>query len=299
MEELQVQVKVKAGEIVCNFDEVKDALRNQMQAYQELEVTEENIPERKADVATLRKIMKAADDRRKAVKAEFLVPLNEYEAKAKELNGIIEEQVSRINDGLNIFEQKRIEEKRIACRALYDQEIGDLAEYLPYGVIKSSRWDNKTVLANEIISEIQTAKMKVRNDLNTIKALGSEIEEKLLAVYKSSGNNLASAVQKNTEYLETKKAAEIRVRAEAEAKAREEEERREEERRAEEARKIASEAQWGDKEQTPSVPQKAEPEEFPFPEEPVLTIRVKGADDIEALKDFLQMAGIEYEEVRA
>ena len=58
MTEFQVE-SLKPVVIGGNFDEMQQALSNMMQAYAGLEVTEENIPERKKDVATLRKLKEA------------------------------------------------------------------------------------------------------------------------------------------------------------------------------------------------------------------------------------------------
>ena len=291
MNDFIVEVTQKPGSIVCNFDEIETALKNQMQAYADLEVTEDNIPERKKDIATLRKIKDAVDSKRKEVKKTFSEPLTEFETKVKNLTGILDTEIIRIDRQIKEFDHKRIEEKQKHIQELYDQNVGEFAEYLPLSAIKSSKWDNKTCSDNEIISDIQMAKIKVMGDIQAIKALGSEIEDKLLATYKANGNVLATAVQKNTEYLEAKKAAEERLRAEAERKA------QEEARRAQEEAQMAAELV---KKTEPVVESK---DEYPFPEqfetEPVIVIRVTGHENIDALRTFLDMSEIPYEEVQA
>ena len=47
MNEIEVKVSQTAGVIESNFEEIKEALGLQMTAYLELEVTENNIKERK------------------------------------------------------------------------------------------------------------------------------------------------------------------------------------------------------------------------------------------------------------
>ena len=291
MNDIEVKVMQTAGVIECNFGEIEAALRNQMQAYEELEVTEENIPERKADVATLRKIKTAVDDKRKEVKRTYDQPLKEFEAKVKSITGILDEQIVRINGELNAFEQKRIEAKQAHIQELYDENIGELAEFLPLSVIKDPKWDNKTCSDNEIIFSIQEKTMKVKTDLTAIKALGSDIEDKLIKAYKDSGNNLATAITKNTEYQEAKKAAEERLKAEAEAKA------KEEARLQEEAARQAFEL--ARKHEVITLTPNDRVVEIPFDamNEPVMVIRVVGMENIDALKDFLELSGIEYEEV--
>ena len=50
MKELDVVVKQKLGKIECNLEEIKEALAVQMEAYKELELSEESIKERKAEL---------------------------------------------------------------------------------------------------------------------------------------------------------------------------------------------------------------------------------------------------------
>ena len=287
MNDIQVQVNQTPGKIECNFDEIEDALRVQMQAYESLEITEDVIPERKADVATLRKIRTAIDDKRKEIKREWNSPYNEFEAKVKGIEEIIDTQINRINAGLNEFEQKRIAEKRKEIEEIYTAEIGDLAEFLPLNIIRSSKWENKKFEKKEIVSEIQDMRLRVERDLEAIKALGSDIEDKLIQAYKASGNSLTTALQKHTDYMKAKRDAEERVRKEAEEKARREAE--------EKARKEAEAAVPVPEPVAPTACQPAEP--VPVWDEPTKTIRVKGAENIDALMTFLEMSEIEYEEV--
>lgn len=295
MQDLSVNVKQTAGVIECNFDEIEAALRNQMTAYADLEVTEENQDERKKDVAVLRKIKKAVDDKRKEVKRDFDAPLKEFEGKVKTLTGILDEQIDRINDGLTVFEQRRIAEKQAHIETLYHQEIGDLALYLPYEKIRQDRWNNKTCTDGEIISALQEMRLRVQNDLAAIKALGSEIEEKILAAYAASGNQLSVAIQRNTEYIEAKKAAEERVKAEAERKAREAE-KAAEERLIENAREEMSDRIQADVDAHNENLITTDELEFSM-NLPTLTITVTGLENIEALRTYLEMSGMEYEEI--
>ena len=288
MNELRVEVRQTPVEIACNFAELEDALKTQMQAYAGLEVTEDNIPERKKDIATLRKIKGAVDDERKKVEKEFSKPLNEFKDRVKNLTGILDKEIVRIDGEIKEFDRRRIEEKQKHIRELYTSAVGDYAEFLPLSVIKSSKWDNKTCSDTEITGAIQEMVLKVRSDLSAIKALASPFEEKLIAAYKASGNQLAVAIQKNTDFIEGAKEAERRAAEEAARRAKEEE-----------ARKIASEKQWEDTEQIPVVDTKTGEQvgSIVFPmNEPVMVIRVTGAENVEALRTFLEMSGIDYEE---
>lgn len=296
MEELTVRVEQNPGEIKSNLDDLAAALENQMDAYKELKVTEDNIPERKNDVATLRKISKAIDDRRKEVKKTWDAPLKEFETKVKKVTGIIDEQIIRIDGDIKAFDQKRIAEKQAHIQELYTETVGEYAEYLPLSVIKSSKWDNKTCGDNEIRSDMQEMALKVKSDLSAIKALNSEFEEKLISAYKASGNQLSVAIQKHTDYTEAKIATEKALKEAQERKAKEEAERQA---REEEQRKIASEKAWDDQEQIPVVDMNASSSASIIPPElePIVTFRVSGKKNIEEVRSFMSFSGIKWEEV--
>lgn len=295
MNDLEVRVVQTPGKIEANFNEIKEALKVQMTAYAALEVTEDSLTERKADVATLRKIRTAVDDKRKEVKKTFDAPLKAFEAEVKEVTGILDTEINRIVKDMDVFEQKRIAEKQAHIQKLYDENIGEYAEYLPLSVVRSDKWNNKTCADKDIVFDISEKVTRVKSDIAAIKALGSEFEEKLLAAYKASGNNLTVAIQKDADYKEAKRAAEQALKEAQERKAREEAERdarRQEEARMaaeEEQRKIASEAQWKDEEQIPVA------DKFMNLPEPYITIRVCGEQNIIDLRGFLNFNEIEYD----
>ena len=200
-------VKMLAPEPISgNFDEIKAQLSAMMEAYAELEVTEENLKERKADVATLRKIRAAIEDKRKSVKKEYEKPVKAFEAECKKLTGIIDEQIIRINDDLSVYEQKRISEKRERVAALYAEVIGEYAEYLPLEDIRQKQWDNKSCSENEIKSDIQQMRLTVEKDINVINQTCGEFAEICLNAYKSNGNQLSVALDR---LQDMKKAKEI------------------------------------------------------------------------------------------
>ena len=185
-----------------NFDEMQAALTNMMTAYAGLEVNEDNIPERKKDIATLRKIKAAIEDKRKATKKEYEKPLKAFEAECKKLTGVIDTEIDRINSDLAVFEQKRIAEKRAAVWAIYQEVMGDKAEYLPIENIRRKEWDNKTCSENEIRSDIQQAKISLENDLEVLKNTCGEFYEDCIKVYKSRG--LMAALQRMNDLKEAR-----------------------------------------------------------------------------------------------
>ena len=61
---------VNTSPISLNYEELKRELAAKVEPYKGLIVTEDAIPTAKADLANIRRLMKALDDRRKEVKKE-------------------------------------------------------------------------------------------------------------------------------------------------------------------------------------------------------------------------------------
>lgn len=309
MNELEVKVTQLPGQIDFNFEELKEALELQMTAYTGLEITEDGQKEAKADLATLRKIRKAVDDKRKSIKNEFMQPYTEFEGKAKELLNIIDEPIVMIDTKLKEFEAKRKAEKEVHLLELYSNNIGEYSKYLPYDAVAKPQWLNSTYTDKDVLYDISEKVTKVKSDLDVIKALNSEIEEECLSAYYTSGNNLAAAITKNNDYVTAKKLAEQKLKEEEERKAREEAEQL----RAEQAAKQAEEQLRA--EQTEEKKEWVEPvieeipaEDIPFtepeieadifdaiPVEEEITIKIKGKSNIDQVIDYLKFAEIEYE----
>lgn len=206
------QVSIKQPVIITgNFEEMRAELQNMMQAYAGLEVTEDNLPERKKDVATLRKIKTAIEDKRKAAKKDYEKPFKAFESECKKLTGIIDKEIDRINADMDVYEKKRIAEKRKVIDRLYAENIGDYADYLPLESLRRPQWDNKTYTESAIITDIQEAVLTVKNDLRTIDTMCDPWQAECKAVYLVSG--LTGALQRYKDLENARKTAEAAVKA--------------------------------------------------------------------------------------
>lgn len=208
MSEFNVSIKQESI-ITGNFEEIKAELATMMTAYAELEVNEKNLPERKKDIATLRKIRGAIEDKRKATKRAYEKPYKEFEAECKALTGIIDKEIDRINADMDVYEQKRKADKRILIAQIYAQNIGEYADYLPLESIRRPQWENKTYTEIAIINDIQEAVLTVKNDLRTIDTMCDPWQEECKAAYKTSG--LTGALQRYKDLESAKQAAEAAV----------------------------------------------------------------------------------------
>ena len=232
--------------IQWNKEELEAAVRAKIAGYENVVYTEENIKAAKNDRAELNKLIKAIEERRKQVKNIINEPYAVFEAELKEITALINEPVALIDQQVKAFEEKQKEEKKAAIKATYDENIGDLAEVLPFEKIFDSRYLNQTyklaTAQKEIVDKIDT----VKTDLETIDSLDSKYKLNAKDVYIKT-MDLSKALadleekleadkrRKAEEEAERKRQEEIRKQKEAEEQAKREAE--EEERKVAEAKK--------------------------------------------------------------
>ena len=224
--------------IQWNKEELEAAVRAKIAGYENVVYTEENIKAAKNDRAELNKLIKAIEERRKQVKNIINEPYAVFEAELKEITALINEPVARIDQQVKAFEEKQKEEKKAAIKATYDENIGDLAEVLPFEKIFDSRYLNQTyklaTAQKEIVDKIDT----VKTDLETIDSLDSKYKLNAKDVYiKTLDLSKALAENKRLADLEEKLEADKRRKAEEEAEEQEKREAEEAERKAAEAKK--------------------------------------------------------------
>lgn len=224
--------------IQWNKEELEAAVRAKIAGYENVVYTEENIKAAKNDRAELNKLIKTIEERRKQVKNIINEPYAVFEAELKEITALINEPVALIDQQVKAFEEKQKEEKKAAIKATYDENIGDLAEVLPFEKIFDSRYLNQTyklaTAQKEIVDKIDT----VKTDLETIDSLDSKYKLNAKDVYiKTLDLSKALAENKRLADLEEKLEADKRRKAEEEAEEQAKREAEEAERKAAEAKK--------------------------------------------------------------
>lgn len=239
MEELKVIVNQTPGVIRWNFDELKTALSLMMETYTGLVYTEETIPAAKADVAMLRKLRKAVEDKRKEIKEKCLEPYSTVETQAKELTGIIDEPINLIAKQVSNYEarQKALRKKEILkymddCFSGIPAEIAKKAQFKIY----DQRWENATAKKREWMAAINSCREDINRSLGIIEGIDEEFRKDAIIEY---GINLElSAAIAKVQALQQQKARIL----EAERRRQEEAERRKREADEATARRAAEEA---------------------------------------------------------
>lgn len=263
-----------------NHEELKTALRSQLEVYKNLVVTPDAIKSAKSDRANLNKLATAVEEYRKDVKRRCLEPYNELEAKCKELVGIIREPIEAIDGQVKAFEDKEKQDKYDALKAYYDSIVGDMADTIEFEKILDPKWGNRTKKLEELKGSLEDNIDRIREEIDYLEQTYADapyktaiIEEYMQAYSKSKAIVLATTL-------------EFRYKQEQERK-----------HKAEEALKAA--------EQPEPAPKAAEQQAVLISEavesEPVGTVSfsVKGTkSQIIALREFMKKSGIQFTVIR-
>lgn len=313
MKKLQIKISQEPAVIRCNFEDVKAQLSAKMAEYQGAVFTEESKSVAKAELASLRKTRDEVEKRRKEVKAQCLVPYNDFEEKVKELLEIIDSQLKEM-------EAERIRKRHADVETLYAECAGEWAEYLPLKEIYVKKWDNATTSLKQIEKELLTMIEKVSSEVAIIRNTQSDVVDDALQIYQKS-RELGAALTRINTYEDNKKRAleaerirrqqeeEQRLQAEIE-RAREEERRKLEEiaKAREEERKKAEEALKAAAMETPepevpfSLDDAEDGDDLPFPQPQTVTMWYKiiaTPDELEQAEMALNSLGIYFERRQA
>ncbi len=204
MEELKITQQ--AGVINANLDAIEAEIKEKMEAYKHYLVTEDSIKSDKKVLADLRKLLKDLNDARIATKKQWLEPFDEFEARCKAVQALVEEPINLINSQIKLFDEEKKLAKQAHVREIYDANIQDLEQFLPFEKVMEAnpKWLNASTKDQDILFDLQGMTLRVKNDIQAIKALNSEIEDECIKIYAESGNNLSMAIQRNSQYLADK-----------------------------------------------------------------------------------------------
>ena len=239
MNELIIRAHIVPGKIEFDPTEYEEHLSAQMQLYKDEPVTPANRADRKKDIATLRKIRKAVEDRRKEVKTAWMRPYVEFDGNVRKLTALIDEPIGLLDDQVKELESRERAEKRKQLREHFAAVSGDDAEWLSLEQIYDQKWENASVSVKKACEEIDGRLNEIRLALTSLNMSTSDVKGEAMERYKAD-LNLTAALN----YINQYEAQKAKIQQAEEARRREEQERaleRERQRIREEERKRAQE----------------------------------------------------------
>ena len=202
-------------QIETNFEAVRDWLTEELAPYATMVVTEDSIADGKKTRAAIRKVGDSIDAQRKAIKKIWMKPYEDYEAKCKELTGIVNGAVSNIDGQIKAMENEMKEQKRHRLSEFFDENSYAVADFITFDDIFDPKWLNATFseidAANSIMEQIES----IKEGLDTIRSMNSPYETAMLSEYGKS-HNLAKALAEGRRLEAIQKAEEERKAREAE-----------------------------------------------------------------------------------
>lgn len=288
--ELKIYSPQDAGfvqKIDWNFEELKSEIIAVSQEYETSVYTDETMKNAKSDRAKLRKFVDAMKSEHTLIRKKLLEPDVLFGEQIAELTGIVEQAIDNIDTQVKDYEQRQRDAKTAKIREFYEENIYDLAEYLPFERLFRPEWANVSTTMKSVKESILDTIRKVAEGLAILNEVESPYAGDMKKVFLRTYDIGAAMTERN--------------RLEAEAENRrlymEEQERRKAEREA--ARKAEAERVMAAGRNQQPEPEYVAPVEDVV-EEPVhiLDFRVHATiKQLEQLKNFLKVAGIRFEPV--
>lgn len=157
--------------IEFNFEELKQEITKKASDYMNIVYSGDQIQEAKKDLANLRKFTKALSDERIKVKKECLKPYEDFEAKIKELDGIVNKAILNIDSQVKADEEKKKAEKLEQIKEFWTSTEIQLPIPLALEQIFNEKWLNASVNIKVVQAEIDARLEQIAKDLETLSNL--------------------------------------------------------------------------------------------------------------------------------
>lgn len=117
--------------IEWNFEELKEEVTAKAKEYAATVYTDETIKAAKADRVTLNKFVEAVKGERTAIRKKLLEPDELFGEQIKELTGIVQGAIDKIDTQIKDYESRQREEKTAKIKEFYEANIHDIGQCLP------------------------------------------------------------------------------------------------------------------------------------------------------------------------
>ncbi len=198
-----------------NFEELKAFLTENLKVYKGLVVTEDLIKDASEVKARINKVASAIKEHRIAIKKEYEAPYLAFKEQCDELENMCKEVTDAIGKQLDMYEQKRKDEKKNLLETYFKENTTEeCVGFVSFNDVFDTRWLNKTFAIEEAKEAIDKYIDDTGKAISAIRNLNSEFTTTLLDYYKNT-HDLMGCINKNKELTELKQEEE-RKKAEKE-----------------------------------------------------------------------------------
>lgn len=166
-----------------DFDNLKKQLTQAVADYKNLVVTEDQLSLCKEKQRELAGLRNKIDKYRKDVKAEMSKPIGEFEERCKELIKIVEQAEKSLKDGIQVFDNKKREEKRKIAEQLRHAiiEQHELKPKYAEQLTILDKYMNLTAKASEVREDLEQRAFLLLSEQNK--------EEEMMAIINDAIEN--------------------------------------------------------------------------------------------------------------
>ena len=194
-------IDIVPKKVEFNFEQLKTELIENLDKYQKMVVTEDSTKGAKKDRAKLKALKDEIDGKRIAIKKKWNVPYIEFELKIKELIAMIDKPMLAIDEQIKAYDAAVKAEKQEAIIKYFNEQIGELKDFVSYEKIKDTAWMTQAFILVKIKKEISAIVDKIETDVITVKMLKTECEQQMLDIYFKT-LSLKAALEEKTRWEE-------------------------------------------------------------------------------------------------
>lgn len=166
MNDLVIKSQVAASIIWDKELALKEA-KEIMQKYVGLEFDEEQLPEAKKELATLRKVAKEINAQALSIDKELTAEVKQFRADVKDVIAEVDKGINYIDEQVKVFLDKQDKEKELEIKSLIEWEY--VSEYYPF----DSKWLLKKYDMETIKLELEALIKDIEGSVATIKLLAT------------------------------------------------------------------------------------------------------------------------------
>lgn len=171
--------KQELGVLETNALAIKEKIEELLPNYDAKNYDITNLDQAVKDRALLNKASKALNDKRIALEKEFNKPFENFKTIIKETTDLIKSASAKIDEVIKEVENKDKEDKKKAIIVIFESEVKELKDVLPFERIFDERWLNKTFDIKDVEKDLISKLEQIRTDLITISELHSKYEIEL------------------------------------------------------------------------------------------------------------------------
>lgn len=161
-----IEQKYHPAEITINYEDVKSNLLEKLEEYKGLVVVEETLQSSKQAQKELAGLRTEIDTFRKEKKKGLEAPIKQFETQCKELIGLVQEAEKPLKEAIQIYDDKKREEKRKIAQQIINEQIEEQGLYGTYATKLTvlDKYMNLTASKKAVKDDVETRALLLKSE---------------------------------------------------------------------------------------------------------------------------------------